>query len=124
MNIYESGEDYLETILILSKQNGNVKSIDIAQKMNFSKPSVSVAMKKLKEKGLIVVDEFGFITLTSSGLEIANKTYDRHSFITDLLISLGVNEDTAKEDACKIEHNLSDETFTAIKRYFNSFQNK
>ena len=124
MNIYESGEDYLETILILSKQNGNVKSIDIAQKMNFSKPSVSVAMKKLKEKGLIVVDEFGFITLTSSGLEIANKTYDRHSFITDLLISLGVNEDTAKEDACKIEHNLSDETFTAIKRYFNGFQNK
>ena len=124
MNIYESGEDYLETILILSKKNGNVKSIDIAQKMNFSKPSVSVAMKKLKEKGLIVVDEFGFITLTSSGLEIANKTYDRHSFITDLLISLGVNEDTAKEDACKIEHNLSDETFTAIKRYFNGFQNK
>ena len=124
MNIYESGEDYLETILILSKQNGNVKSIDIAQKMNFSKPSVSVAMKKLKEKGLIVVDEFGFITLTSSGLEIANKTYDRHSFITDLLVSLGVNEDTAKEDACKIEHNLSDETFTAIKRYFNGFQNK
>ena len=124
MNIYESGEDYLETILILSKQNGNVKSIDIAQKMNFSKPSVSVAMKKLKEKGLIIVDEFGFITLTSSGLEIANKTYDRHSFITDLLVSLGVNEDTAKEDACKIEHNLSDETFTAIKRYFNGFQNK
>ena len=124
MNIYESGEDYLETILILSKQNGNVKSIDIAQKMNFSKPSVSVAMKKLKEKGLIVVDEFGFITLTSSGLEIANKTYDRHSFITDLLIKLGVNEDTAKEDACKMEHNLSDETFTAIKRYFNGFQNK
>ena len=124
MNIYESGEDYLETILILSKQNGNVKSIDIAQQMNFSKPSVSVAMKKLKEKGLIVVDEFGFITLTSSGLEIANKTYDRHSFITDLLIKLGVNEDTAKEDACKIEHNLSDESFTAIKRYFNDFKNK
>ena len=124
MNIYESGEDYLETILILSKKNGNVKSIDIAQEMNFSKPSVSVAMKKLKEKGLIVVDEFGYITLTSSGFEIANKTYDRHFLITDLLISLGVNEDTAKEDACKIEHNLSDETFEAIKRYFNGLQNK
>ena len=124
MNIYESGEDYLETILILSKRNGNVKSIDIAQEMNFSKPSVSVAMKKLKEKGLIVVDEFGYITLTLSGYEIANKTYDRHFLITDLLISLGVNEDTAKEDACKIEHNLSDETFEAIKRYFNGLQNK
>ncbi len=112
----ESGEDYLEMILMLSMDNPNVRSIDIAQALDFSKPSVSVAMKKLKENGYIVIDNNGYITLTKSGKEIAEKIYERHVILTDWFISIGVNKETARKDACKIEHDLSDETFEAIKK--------
>ena len=120
MNIYESSEDYLERILILKEAKGHVRSIDIAESMNFSKPSVSVAMKKLRENGYILVDNDGFITLTEKGMAIANHTYEKHKLLSALLIGLGVLEETAREDACKIEHDLSDETFNAIKTYVDS----
>lgn len=116
MQMLESGEDYLEMILMLSMDNPNVRSIDIAQAMDFSKPSVSVAMKKLKENGYIVIDDNGYITLTKSGKEIAEKIYERHVILTDWFVSIGVNKETARKDACKIEHDLSDETFEAIKK--------
>ncbi len=120
MNIYKSGEDYLETILILSRRNGNVRSIDIANELNFKKSSVSVAMKNLRINNYIKVDENGFITLTGAGLEIAHKIYERHTILTDFLISIGVNKDTAAEDACKIEHDLSSETFSALKEFIRN----
>lgn len=116
MKIFESGEDYLERILVLSESKGNVRSIDIAIDMGFSKPSVSVAMKKLKENGLIYIDDNGFISLTDEGSEIANRIYERHKVLTKLFISLGVDEEIAMKDACKIEHDLSNETFEAIKK--------
>ncbi len=117
MNIHKSGEDYLEAILMLGKRNGNVRSIDIANELQFKKSSVSVAMKNLRLDNYIVVDENGFITLTEKGFEIANKIYERHTFLTDFLISIGVNEDVAAEDACKIEHDISAESFSALKNY-------
>lgn len=116
MKLYESSEDYLERILILTNKNGSVRSIDIVEDMHFSKPSVSVAMKKLKENGYILIDSKGYISLTSSGLEVASKTLERHQVLTDLFISLGVDETIAQEDACRIEHDLSEETFNAIKK--------
>ena len=118
MKLYESSEDYLETILILRNKNGNVRSIDIVSDRGFSKPSVSVAMKKLRENGYISVDEKGYISLTKLGEEVASKTYERHLVLTDLLVSLGVSEEIAKKDACRIEHDLSDETFEAIKKAY------
>ena len=118
MKLYESSEDYLETILILSRKNGVVRSIDIVSDRNFSKPSVSIAMKKLRENGYINVDEKGYITLTKQGEKVAQKTYERHVLLTDLFVSLGVDEETAKKDACRVEHDLSDETFEAIKKSF------
>ena len=120
MNKLESSEDYLERILMLSQKNGSVRSIDIAHDMGFSKPSVSVAMKKLREKGLINVDKDGLITLTKEGLDIAEKTLERHHVLKDLLISLGVDEQTAEDDACKIEHELSDQTFDKIREVYKS----
>jgi len=123
MNIYESSEDYLERILILKEAKGHVRSIDIAESMNFSKPSVSVAMKKLRENGYILVDKEGFITLTEKGMAIANHTYEKHKLLSSVLVKLGVSEETAREDACKIEHDLSDETFTAIKNYVEKVKN-
>lgn len=117
MHIYESGEDYLETILILKERNGNVRSIDIANEMNFTKPSVSYAMKQFRENGYITVDEDGFIHLTLAGEEIAQRTYERHKVLTQMLKSLGVTDETAKKDACKIEHDLSEETFSRIKEH-------
>ena len=114
MNIYESGEDYLEQILMLLEQKGHARSIDIALGLNVSKPSVSVAMKKLKENGYINMDAGGMISLTDKGYAIARKTYDRHQALTKYLVQLGVPEDIAKEDACKIEHDLSEESFAAI----------
>lgn len=114
--LYESSEDYLERILILTNKNGSVRSIDIVEDMHFSKPSVSVAMKKLKENGYILIDSKGYISLTKSGLEVASKTLERHQVLTDLFISLGVDEKVAQEDACRIEHDLSEETFNAIKK--------
>lgn len=115
--ILESGEDYLETILILSNRNGEVRSIDIAAELDYSKPSVSVAMKNLRERECINVDKNGYITLTDKGREIAEKVYERHVLFTEWLISLGVPEDIAAEDACHIEHCLSTESFEAIKRH-------
>ena len=116
MNIYESSEDYLESILILKNKNGKVRSIDIVSDLHFSKPSVSVAMKKLRENGYINVDEKGYITLTDKGYEIAAKTYDRHVTLTKFFVSLGVSEEIALKDACRVEHDLSDETFEALKK--------
>ena len=115
MNIYESAEDYLERILILQERNKEVRSIDIAHDMGFSKPSISVAMKKLKEAGLIKIDENGFITLTKEGHIIADKVYERHCVLTKVLTSIGVSEEQAEKDACKVEHVISEETFEAIK---------
>lgn len=113
----ESEEDYLETILILMEQLQAVRSVDIAEEMGYSKASISVAMKNLKEKEYIEISKEGFITLTPSGKKIASEIYERHKVITDLLIGLGVNPVTASEEACKIEHDISAETFEAIKRH-------
>lgn len=125
MHILESGQDYLERILMIKNKKGVVRSIDIANELNFSKPSVSVAMKKLREEHLIEVDEKGYITLTDEGYKIAAGILERHVIISKMLISLGVNEKTALEDACKIEHDLSEETFQAIKNhYLNKVINK
>ena len=117
MNIYESAEDYLERIIILQERNKEVRSIDIAHDMGFSKPSISVAMKKLKEAGLIVIDDNGFITLTKEGHVIADKVYERHCVLTKVLTSIGVSEEQAEKDACKVEHVISEETFNAIKEH-------
>ena len=116
MNIYESAEDYLERILILQEKNEGVRSIDIAHSMGLSKPSISVAMKKLKEAGLIDIDEHGFIALTKEGHVIADKVYERHTVLKKLLIEIGVSPSQAEKDACKAEHVLSEETFEAIKK--------
>lgn len=116
----ESLEDYLETILMLHKSRGQVRSIDIANEMNFTKPSVSIAMKNLREKGYITMADNGYITLTERGKERAESVLERHTILADLLISIGVNEETAREDACKVEHDLSEESFEAIKRVFHS----
>ena len=112
----ESVEDYLETILQLKKKLGQVRSIDIAREMNFSKPSVSVAMKNLREKAYITVSEEGHISLTESGNMRAENVLERHTILSDWLISIGVNQETALEDACKVEHDLSEESFEAIKK--------
>lgn len=116
MKLLESGEMYLETIYILSGRLPNVRSIDISEYMNYSKPSVSRAVGLLKSGGYIEIDRSGFITLTPDGKQVAEKTYERHKLLTDIFVKLGVSKETAAEDACKIEHDLSDETFEAIKR--------
>ena len=115
MKIQESAENYLECILMLQTKNGQVRSIDIATQLGFSKPSVSVAMKQLRQGGYIEVDTQNLITLTPSGTEIAERIYERHKTVADILIKLGVDEETAYEDACKVEHDLSEESFQAIK---------
>lgn len=112
----ESQEDYLETILLLQKRIGQVRSIDIANEMNFSKPSVSVAMKNLREKGYITMADNGFISFTESGRRRAESVLERHTILSDWLISIGVSRETALEDACRIEHDLSEESFEAIKK--------
>lgn len=112
----ESLEDYLETILMLQKSKGQVRSIDIANEMNFSKPSVSVAMKNLREKGYITVADTGYITLTETGRQRAEDTLERHTILADILMRIGVSKETALADACKLEHDLSEESFEAIKR--------
>lgn len=117
MKIQESAENYLETILMIQKQKGSVRSIDIANELNFSKPSVSVAMKNLRENGYIRMDDQGHITLTESGMEIANTMYERHVMLTNWLIYLGVNPKTAAADACRMEHVVSAESFAAIKKH-------
>ena len=119
MQIRESAENYLETILILSqrKGKGEVRSIDIVNELEFSKPSVSVAMKNLRDNGYITVDKDGYIRLTDKGLEIAEKMYERHTLLSQWLIKLGVDEKVAVEDACRMEHVISAESFAAIKKH-------
>ncbi|MDD6070817.1 MAG: metal-dependent transcriptional regulator [Clostridiales bacterium] len=114
----ESLEDYLETILLLHRKNGQVRSIDIANELNFTKPSVSVAMKNLREKEYITMADNGYITLTATGRQRAESVLERHTILSDWLISIGVNEKTAREDACRVEHDLSEESFEAIKKAF------
>ncbi len=117
LHIQESGEMYLETIYILSEKTGAVRSIDVGEYMGYSKPSVSRAVGILKKGGYLLMDKDGYLTLTESGLAVAKKIYERHTLLTDFLIRLGVNEKTAVEDACKIEHDISDETFDALKKH-------
>ena len=117
MNIYESAENYLEAILSLKERKGLVRSIDIANELHFSKPSVSIAMKKLRESGYIEMDAEGYITLLPAGLDIAQRIYERHRLLTSFFIRLGVSPETAAADACKVEHDLSDETFQKIKAH-------
>ena len=117
MEIHESAENYLETILILQKRQGQVRSIDIASELSFSKPSVSVAMKNLRLNGYIDVSKDGYITLLDKGREIAEKMYERHTLFSDWLIALGVSPQVAAEDACRIEHVISNETFEAFKAH-------
>lgn len=118
MRLQESGEMYLETILVLSKKKSTVRSIDVGEYMGFSKPSVSRAIGLLKNGGYVTVDKDGFLFLTGSGYEIASKIYERHTVLTQMLMALGVDERIAAEDACKLEHAVSDESFEAIKRHF------
>ena len=117
MGIHESGEMYLETIHVLLKTNGAVRSVDISEHMGYSKPSVSRAVGLLKQGGYILVDEDGYITLTPAGTEVAIKIYERHTFLSQMLIKLGVTPAVAAEDACRLEHAISDESFQAIKAY-------
>ena len=118
----ESLEDYLETILMLQKSRGQVRSIDIANEMNFTKPSVSVAMKNLREKGYIMMDSTGYITLTEAGRRRAEDVLERHTILADLLMRIGVSKETALADACKVEHDLSEESFEAIKQALRSLK--
>ena len=117
MNLQESGEMYLETILRLTNKRGAVRSIDVSEEMGFSKPSVSRALKKLVGDGFIKIEENGYINLTASGRNVAEKIYERHNILTKMLMNLGVDKKTASEDACRIEHHISDESFAAIKRH-------
>jgi Mn-dependent DtxR family transcriptional regulator len=117
MALQESGEMYLETILILSRKNAQVRSVDISEYMGYSKPSVSRAVGLLKQDGFITVEKEGFIRLTEKGLSTAEKILDRHTILTQMLVRLGVSQETASQDACRIEHVVSDETFQAIRTY-------
>ena len=124
LQIHESAENYLETILILHNRLGMVRSIDIATELGFSKPSVSAFMKNLRENGYILVDKDGYITLTDTGRAIADKIYERHQMIAEILMALGVDEETAYRDSCKIEHDISDKSFECMKQhYLNAKQN-
>ena len=118
MEIHKSAEDYLETIFKLQLAKGQVRSIDVVTDMHFSKPSVSVAMKKLRESGHVRMDENGLLTLTPQGEAIARRIFERHQILTRMLVALGVDETTAAEEACKIEHDISDRTFEKIKAHF------
>ena len=120
MSLQESGEMYLETIYVLSKKSDSVRSLDVAEQMGFSKPSVSRAVKLLKEGEYLTVDKDGYLHLTERGLAVAKKIYERHTVLTELLVSLGVSRETAAEDACKIEHVISDESFAVMKNHLNS----
>ena len=122
MALYESAEMYLETIYQLSRQRSTVRSVDVAESMGYSKPSVSRAVGLLKKGGYLLMDKDGSLTLTEAGLETAKKVYERHTILTSLLTRLGVDPKVAAEDACKMEHVLSDETFEAIKQHMNHHQ--
>ena len=116
----ESVEDYLEAILILSRQKPQVRSIDVANELGYSKPSISVAMKNLRQKGYVNVSEEGYLSLTDEGRKLASTVYERHSLISGWLIRLGVSPEIAVEDACRMEHDISDESFAAIKKYLQN----
>ncbi|MBP3218536.1 MAG: metal-dependent transcriptional regulator [Lachnospiraceae bacterium] len=120
MNIHESAEDYLESILMLKEQLGEVRSIDIVNKMNYSKPSISIAMKKLRENGYIEMDENGYITLLQPGLEIAQRIYQRHRLLEKVLIAIGVEPKKAEDEACKIEHDIDDDTYDKIRLFYEN----
>ena len=122
MGIHESGEMYLETIHVLYKKNGQVRSVDVSEHMGYSKPSVSRAVGLLKKGGYILVDKEGYITLTDSGLSVAEKIYERHTLLSNLLIRLGVAPEIAAEDACRLEHAISDHSFEAIKKHLEQFR--
>ena len=124
MRIQESGEMYLESIYVLTKKNGSVRSVDIAEYMGYSKPSISRAMGLLKDGDFIKIAKDGSITLTRAGIAVAEKIYERHTLLSNLLIRLGVSEETASEDACKLEHAISDESFEAIKEFITEYENK
>jgi len=124
MQIHESAEDYLEAILILREEKDSVRSIDIVNKLGYSKPSISVAMKHLRENGYITMGEDGIIALTDSGYKIAERIYTRHRVLTRMLVSIGVSEATAAADACKIEHDISDESFKKIQEHMNTDDGK
>ena len=121
MALYESAEMYLETIYQLSRERGTVRSVDVAESMGYSKPSVSRAVGLLKQGGYLVMEKDGALTLTESGLQIAHKVFERHTILTNLLTRLGVSPETAAEDACKMEHVISDETFEAMKRHISQY---
>ena len=120
MVLHESAEDYLETILVLYERNGQVRSIDIVNEMNFSKPSISIAMKKLRENGYIHMDVNGLITLTSEGRAIAERIYSRHKLLTKVLVAIGIDE----EEACKIEHDIDDETYEKIGLFYMKYKDQ
>jgi len=120
MKILEAAENYLEIILIELQKRGSVRSIDICNALNYSKPTISVMMKQLRENGYIVMDKNGFITLTEKGREIAQKIYERHEILAKILIAVGVDRDTAYQDACKIEHDISQKSFEALKAHFDA----
>ena len=122
MPLQESGEMYLETILLLSKKSPRVRSIDVGEHMGFSKPSVSRAIGLLKSGGYVNMDKDGYLTLTDAGEEVAQKIYERHELLSGFLVTLGVSEETASADACKIEHHISDESFAAIKKYVDGIK--
>ena len=123
MRLFESGEDYLEAILMVSERKNEVHAIDIVNELGYSKPSVSIALKKLREQDYITIDENNHLHLTDKGLDIATKIYERHKVLTDILVKLGVNLKTAEDDACMLEHDLSDESWEAIKKYYmNRFE--
>lgn len=124
MELHESAEDYLETILVLFERNGQVRSIDIVNEMNFSKPSISIAMKKLRENGYIRMDVNGLITLTDEGREIAERIYSRHKLLTKVLEAIGIDEKKAEEEACKIEHDIDDETYEKIRVFYKEYTEK
>ncbi len=124
MKVLESAENYLEAILMIREEKGMVRSIDIVNHLGFSKPSVSVAMKHLESDDFIRRDKDGFIFLTESGEEIAEMIYERHELLTDIFVAIGVKPETAREDACKIEHDLSEETFESIKKAYTAIKNK
>jgi Mn-dependent DtxR family transcriptional regulator len=122
--LHESAEDYLETILILFERNGQVRSIDIVNEMNFSKPSISIAMKKLRENGYIRMDVNGLITLTDEGRLIAERIYSRHKLLTKVLEAIGIDEKKAEDEACKIEHDIDDETYERIRDFYLRYTEK
>ena len=124
MRIHESAEDYLERILMLAEAKGAVRSVDIAAELGVTKPSVSVAMKKLRENGYILMDGDNLLSLTPAGEAIADRIYLRHTVLTQMFVALGVSEETARQDACKIEHDLSDETFEAIRRHLENIESQ